>query len=151
MNSPSRYLRTPYIDAPSQHPAARVQRHARRRYDTYQLGLLSEDIVADVLRADGWQLLGHRVRMHVGEVDLILRRGSTIIFVEVKSAGPGRIDVEHAVSVRARHRIRRAAVAWMSANPNLQRGVHTYRFDVYIVRHDRAGATISIEAITDAF
>ena len=118
---------------------------------TYQAGLFGEEVVADGLQEAGWRILGHRVRTRVGEVDLIARRGDTVVFAEVKTAGPGRISVEESVGARQRHRIRRAAVAWMSANPKLQRGVRRYRFDVFLVRRDRDGAITRIDHVRDAF
>ena len=118
---------------------------------TYQSGLFGEEVVADGLLAGGWKILGHRVRTRVGEVDLIARRGDTVVFAEVKTAGPGRIAVEESIGARQRHRIRRAAVAWMSANPRLQRGVRRYRFDVFLVRRDRDGSITRIDHVRDAF
>lgn len=118
---------------------------------TYQTGLLGEELVADGFVRAGWRVLGHRVKTKVGEVDLIVRRGSTIVFAEVKTAGPGRLDVEHAVDAKSRTRIRRAAVAWMSANQALQRGIKRYRFDVFLVRRDEHGGITNVEQIRDAF
>lgn len=118
---------------------------------TYQTGLFGEEMVADGLIRSGWRILGHRVRTRVGELDLVARRGATIVFVEVKTAGPGRIAVERAVDARSRHRIRRAAVAWMASNPRLQQGVRRYRFDVFLVRRDSSGAIVRIDQVRDAF
>ena len=118
---------------------------------TYQSGLFGEEVVADGLVAAGWRMLGHRVRTRVGEVDLIARRHDTIVFAEVKTAGPGRLGVEECVSTKQRHRIRRAAVAWMAANPRLQRGVRRYRFDVFLVRRDEDGTIVRIDHVRDAF
>lgn len=118
---------------------------------TYQAGLFGEEVVADGLRTAGWKLLGHRVKTHVGEVDLIARRESTIIFAEVKTAGPRRLDVTSAVSAKSRARIRRAAVAWMQAHPREQVGVRHYRFDVFFVERDDAGGIVRIDHVRDAF
>jgi putative endonuclease len=118
---------------------------------TYPSGLFGEEVVADRLVDDGWKLLGHRVKTRVGEIDLVARRGDTVVFAEVKTAGPGRIGVEQAVDGRQRHRIRRAAIAWMACNPALQRGVRRYRFDVFLVRRDRDGVVERVEHIPDAF
>jgi len=118
---------------------------------TYQSGLLGEETVADGLRRAGWRVLGQRVRTRVGEIDIVARRGDSIVFVEVKTAMPGRIGVEHAVDGKQRHRIRRAAVAWMASNPRLQRGVNHYRFDVFIVRRDSTGTIERIDQVRDAF
>ena len=121
------------------------------RGGTYQTGIFGEEMVADGLVRAGWKILGHRVRTKVGEVDLIARRGTTIVFAEVKTAGPGRVDVEHAVDMRSRGRIRRAAVTWMATNPRLQRGVKQYRFDVFLVHRDDTGGVTRIDHVRDAF
>jgi putative endonuclease len=118
---------------------------------TYQSGLFGEEVVADRLVAGGWRLLGHRVRTRVGELDLVARRGDTVVFAEVKSARPGRLGVEEAVDGRARHRIRRAAVAWIASNPRLQSGVRRYRFDVFFVHLDREGVVERVEHVPEAF
>jgi len=118
---------------------------------TYQTGLFGEEAVADMLKRDGWRILGHRVRTKIGEIDLIARRGDIVAFVEVKTAGPRRIGVEHAVDARSRHRIRRAAVGWMAAHPALQRGVCRYRFDVFLVHRDAHGGITRVDHIQDAF
>lgn len=118
---------------------------------TYQTGLFGEEMVADGFLRGGWKVLGHRVRTKVGEVDLIARKGGTLVFAEVKTAGPNRLSVAEAVNAKSRSRIRRAAVAWMAANPKLQRGVRHYRFDVFLVHRDAVGGIIRIEQIRDAF
>jgi putative endonuclease len=118
---------------------------------TYQSGLFGEEVVADGLVRAGWRILGHRVKTRVGELDLVARRGDTIVFAEVKTARPGRLGVEESVDGRQRHRIRRAAVMWMSMHQREQRGVRHYRFDVFLVRRDQSGAITRIDHIRDAF
>lgn len=123
----------------------------RDRRGTYQTGLFGEEVVADELGRRGWRLLGHRVRTRVGELDLVLRRGDVVVFAEVKTGGPGRVGLQHAVGQRSRLRIRRAAVAWMAAHPREQRGVRHYRFDVFFVQRDDDGGIVRIERVTNAF
>ncbi len=118
---------------------------------TYQSGLFGEEVVADGLVRSGWRVLGHRVRTRVGELDLVARRGDTVVFAEVKTAKPGRLGVEECIGAKQRLRIRRAAVAWMAANPQLQRGVRRYRFDAFLVRRDDDGAIVRIDHVKDAF
>jgi putative endonuclease len=121
------------------------------RGGTYQTGIFGEEIVADGLVRSGWNILGHRVRTKVGEIDLIARRGTTMVFAEVKTAGPGRLAVEQAIDSRSRGRIRRAAVTWMAMNPRLQRGIKRYRFDVFLVHRDGDGGVTRIDHVRDAF
>ena len=47
-------------------------------------GRKGEAVAAMYLRAKGWRILAERVRNPAGEIALIARRGSMVIFVEVK-------------------------------------------------------------------
>jgi putative endonuclease len=119
---------------------------------TFQTGMLGEESVADALRRTGWRILGHRVRTRWGELDLILRRGDLVVFAEVKTTRttPAKVQAQ-LVGSRAQHRLRRAAVAWLAANPRLHRGARRYRFDVFLVRIDGDGGLERIDRIVDAF
>jgi putative endonuclease len=53
------------------------------------------------------------------ELDLIVRRGSRLVFVEVKSkSGSGFGRPEEMVDERKRARLHRAAEAWLARNPD---------------------------------
>ena len=84
-------------------------------------------------RLRGYRVLGANVRAGRNELDLVVRRGRTLLFVEVKErssdafGGPlGAIDAEK------RRRVRRAAQAWLSAHPDA-RGLHV-GFEAVAVR-----------------
>jgi putative endonuclease len=55
----------------------------RRRAESW--GRRAEDIAAWWLRLKGYRILARRVRTPFGEVDLVIRRGRTLVFVEVKA------------------------------------------------------------------
>jgi len=70
------------------------------------------------------------------ELDLVVRRGRVLAFVEVKSkAGTGFGDPFEMVSPVKAERIRRAASAWLARRPELAR--LEVRFDVVGVRAGR--------------
>ena len=115
------------------------------------LGDRGEALAAQHLERHGWSVTHRNFRMGRKEIDLVARRDDTIVFVEVKTARPGRLAVEETIDARQRHRIRRAAVAWMSGHQREQRGVRRYRFDVFLVRRDASGAITRIDHIPDAF
>ena len=77
-----------------------------------------ERIAARHYRLRGYRILGANVRAGGNELDLIVRRGSRLVFVEVKEraresfGGPAA-----AVDREKRRRVRRAAAAWLHANP----------------------------------
>jgi len=87
-----------------------LRRRAERR------GRWSESLAAWYLRAKLYRILARRYRTPVGEVDLIARRGRTIVFVEVKRR-PTEAEAIEAVRPAARRRIARAAEHWVAAHP----------------------------------
>jgi putative endonuclease len=71
------------------------------------------------------------------ELDLVLRRGRTVVFCEVKAkSGAERGDPLEMVSPEKVRRVRRAAESWLAARPELARC--EIRFDVVGVREGRS-------------
>lgn len=68
------------------------------------------------LRLKGYSILAARVKLPVGEIDLVARKGKLIAFVEVKMR-TSRDDALGSVSVQSWQRISRAAEAWMGHRP----------------------------------
>ena len=71
-------------------------------------------------RLRGWRILGANVWAGGNELDLIVRRGRELRFVEVKEKrGPAYGDPREAVTAEKQRRVRRAAAAWLAAHPEL--------------------------------
>jgi putative endonuclease len=69
-------------------------------------------------RLRGYRIVGTNVRAGRNELDLIVRRGHTLLFVEVKRrSAPGFGGALGAVDAEKRRRVRRAAQAWLVRNP----------------------------------
>ena len=69
-------------------------------------------------RLRGYRILGTNVRAGRNELDLIVRRGNDLTFVEVKERRGGSFGVAvGSVDAEKRRRVRRAARAWLSRNP----------------------------------
>jgi putative endonuclease len=88
---------------------------ARRRVARL-FGLKAETIAAILLMLKGYSILARRYAANGGEIDLVVRRGRAIAFVEVKA----RADLDAAadsISPAKRRRIARAARAWITRNP----------------------------------
>jgi putative endonuclease len=84
-------------------------------------------------RLRGWQILGENVWAGGNELDLIVRRGRTIRFVEVKEKRGSRFgDPLEMVTAEKQRRLRRAAEAWLAARPQL--GRLAVGFDVIAIR-----------------
>lgn len=104
------------------------------RIAAYRRGLFGEALAAWHYRLRFYRVLARRYRTPAGEIDLIVRRGRTIVFVEVKHR-PGEAEAMEAIVPRARRRIARAAELWLAAHPAAA-GLD-FRFDLVIVTPGR--------------
>ena len=89
---------------------------AGRRHFTLLRGLGAERVALVWLLLKGYRPLARRYAEAGGEIDLIVRRGSTVAFVEVKA----RASLEAAalaLDEAKRRRVRRAARAWLARHP----------------------------------
>jgi putative endonuclease len=69
-------------------------------------------------RLRGYRIIGANVQAGRNELDLIVRRGSKLTFVEVKQRrGSGFGGAVGAVDAEKRRRVRRAAQVWLSRHP----------------------------------
>jgi putative endonuclease len=77
----------------------------------------------------GYRVLARNTWAGGYELDLVLRRGRTVVFCEVKSKrGVGRGDPLEMVGPEKQRRLRQAAEAWLAANPD--HAMCEARFDV---------------------
>lgn len=112
------------------------------------IGAAGEDAALAWLRQRGLQPLARNVAFAFGEIDLIMRDGSTVVFVEVRQRRTDRFGGAAAsVDRRKCARVARAASAWLVGNPAFAKAA--CRFDVLALSgHD---ANVQIEWIRDAF
>lgn len=89
---------------------------ASRRRTTYLRGHGAERIALALLMLKGYRPLARRYAASGGEIDLIVKRGETVVFVEVKARGL-MDDALDSISARKRQRFSRAARAWAARNP----------------------------------
>jgi putative endonuclease len=95
-------------------------------------------------RLRGYRVLAANCWAGGYELDLVVRRGRALVFVEVKSkAGHRYGDPLEMVTPVKIERLRRAASAWLGANPSL--GGLELRFDVAAERSGR------LQVVQDAF
>ena len=99
-----------------------------------QFGRAAEAAAVRHLQRQGWTLLGRNVRIGRGELDIIVRRGDVLAFVEVKARRSATCGApEDAVDGRKRRQVARLAELWLAARPWALRGVSDVRFDVVAV------------------
>lgn len=85
--------------------------------DRRQLGHAAEDAALAHLLARGLSLIARNVRYPFGEVDLVMRDGDTVAFVEVRyrrgsAFGGAAVSVDRT----KRRKLARAAQAWLKGN-----------------------------------
>jgi putative endonuclease len=100
------------------------------RVAAFRTGLSAESRAALMLLAKGFRIAARRWKTPFGEIDLVVRRGRTLVFVEVKA----RASVDEAafsLTDRQKHRIVAAAHAWLVRHP--ADGDCNIRFDVMLV------------------
>ncbi len=121
-----------------------VEPRRRERGGRAQLrGLAAEQAACAALLADGWSILGQRLRTAAGEIDIVARRGDLLVFAEVKARAT-LADAAYALSLRQRRRLLLAAEILMGDNPDW--AASGLRFDVLLV--DAAGR---VRRVADAF
>ena len=99
-------------------------------------GFAAERRAARWYRLRGWRILAANVWAGGNELDLIVRRGRTLRFVEVKEKKSSRFgDPLEMITPDKQRRLRRAAESWRGARPEL--GQLSVGFDVIAVRDGR--------------
>ncbi len=91
---------------------------------------MAEIVALWFLRLKGYRLLARRFKCRSGEIDLVMRKGSTTAFIEVKARG-SHDDAVTAVTLRQSKRISAAAAAWMARDARAAAG--QCRFDIVTV------------------
>ena len=121
-------------------PDPSVARRSRGQM-AYQSGRLAEMAAADRYLAAGYEMVVRRWRGKAGEIDMILRKGALVVFVEVKSSR----DFAHAAERISRRQMDRICMAACEFCGGLPAGQSTeMRMDAALV--DQFGRVEIIEA-----
>jgi putative endonuclease len=106
-----------------------------------------EDAALAAYTGRGYRLITRNWRCRIGELDLVLVRGDTLVFCEVKTRRGVRFGGGYeAVTGRKRAKVRTVAEAFLQASGARPRSI---RFDVASVALGPAGA--EVELFEDAF
>jgi putative endonuclease len=112
------------------------------------LGLEGERLAIGFLTSCGWSIEAHRFRLGRHEIDLIIRKGNLVAFVEVKT----RRSLAFGSGLQAVNRCKqrdivRVASVWVA---RFGRVGDDYRFDVIAVQGIMGGTPV-IEHVPDAW
>lgn len=116
-----------------------------------ELGALGEEVAARWLQRRGWRVLSRRFRSGHRDLDLVVERGGTVAFVEVKARRSALFgDPVEAVGWRKRRELARSAQAWIDrVGAPSAIAVREYRFDVVGVLAEPG--RVRIRHVEDAF
>lgn len=103
-----------------------------------KLGTWGEEVAANFLKRKGYEILEKNYRNKIGEIDIIMQKDSTIIFVEVKTRKNLNYGLPcEAITKEKKHHIIRTAICYMKQN---HLGFLDMRIDVVEIlkREDKA-------------
>jgi putative endonuclease len=111
-------------------------------------GAIFEQRACDELQRAGLKLLARNYTTRYGELDLVMRDGETIVFVEVRQrlrAGHG--DALASITARKQSKLIHTAQLWLAAHP--QHSQRSCRFDV--VSYDGSADSFQMQWVRNAF
>jgi len=100
------------------------------RLEAFRTGISAEARAAAFLIAKGYRIQARRFRTPHGEIDIVARRRSLLVFVEVK-ARASLDEAAYAVTPRQQARIIAAAQIWLMAHP--EHAEYDLRFDAMLI------------------
>lgn len=102
----------------------------------YKKGIFAEYYAAAFLTLKGYNILQRRYKTKVGEIDIIARKGSSIVMVEVKCRQSANDGLESVTPI-SQQRIRRAADHYLLAESCKSDKILAFdiRFDVIVINH----------------
>ncbi|HEV2858952.1 MAG TPA: YraN family protein [Solirubrobacterales bacterium] len=122
--------------------------------DRRRTGQIAEDVVAQRLIEQSWEIVERNARTRYGELDIVALDGPILVFVEVKGARAGtRFGPEKpilSIDFTKQRQVRRLGTAWMAERREFP-PFDDIRFDAVGVTLDRAGRAVEIEHIEAAF
>ncbi len=101
-----------------------------RKQHAYHFGLFAETIAVLHYLMRGYRTIARRYKTSHGEIDLIVKRGQMIAFVEVKARS--RNDTNEVLTTFQQRRITNAASLFIARKPKFAN--FTMRFDVLIIK-----------------
>jgi putative endonuclease len=113
------------------------------------LGHTGERVAARHLHHAGYDIIDRRWRCTAGEIDLIVRDGTTLVFVEVRTRrGDDRGAAIESITPAKAARLARLAELYLVAHPDL--GQPDWRIDLVAVQLDRSGRLLAIDHLVSA-
>jgi putative endonuclease len=121
-----------------------------KRITKQELAKIGEEIAAEYLVTNGYNVLCSNFRVKQGEIDIIVEKDQQLVFVEVKTRSYHSIQsaIENVSYTKQRHI---STVAQIYCNQNPQYGNYNTRFDVIVVLRDATHESYRVHHFEDAF
>lgn len=115
-----------------------------------QLGAAGEAAAAHHLIQRGYIVIERNWRCPTGELDLILRDGETLVFVEVRTCSGHETGIpEESITPRKREQLVHLAYTYFDARA-IDADTCEWRIDVVAVEMNRGGRVMAVRHITNA-
>ncbi len=115
------------------------------------LGRLGEAVARKYLESEGFHILKANYRLRGGEIDIVAKKGRTLVFCEVKTrVREGGEAVEGYGSVQ-QGRMVRMSEAYLAENADLLPKVFDVRYDLIVIGEGAGGVLEVKEHMADAF
>ena len=111
-----------------------------QRPTTKEKGAKAEDLVVEYLISKGFEILERNFRTSFGEIDIIARKKSTLVFVEVKSEfSEAEFLAEEKINQQKKKKISQVAEYFLLKNLQKLSKIEEIRFDVIVVKGVKGG------------
>jgi len=121
------------------------------RSDDQRFGQSAEVLAEQFLRKKGYRILERNVRLPGGELDIIVRHGDILVFVEVKARRTDKYGgAPYAIHRRKEQRLIQLAAQYMAHYKHDRSDHEPCRFDVILCQKNSNGL-IEIQHIENAF
>lgn len=112
-------------------------------------GRLGEDFALEYFKKRGFEIWERNYKTNFGEIDLIVKKGNLLIFVEVKT----RKSLEFGSPIEAINKKKQEKIRFIADYYLSKRKIKDYqiRFDVFSILLDKDNKIKSFEHISNAF
>jgi len=91
-----------------------LQQDTKMDQELRKTGKLGEDIAAEYLRQNGYEIIEQNYYYNHGEIDIVAKDGTTLVFVEVKSRRSTKFgEPEESVTPKKQELLRRTAEGYV--------------------------------------
>ena len=119
--------------------------------DDQQFGKSAEGLAEQLLRKKGYRILERNIRLPGGELDMIVRYGDMLVFVEVKARRTEKYGgAPYAIHRRKEERMIKLAAQYLAQHTPETAHPRPCRFDVILCQQNSNGP-IEIQHIENAF